>query len=178
MPKIWLIGGVVLLTVLVVASIVVGLTRREKPLPEGTPERVVQRFLNAIGDEDLKVAYALLSDELKQACSIEQFAGNTFGRKRDLKNSRVTLKETKHLDGPAIVIARVSSISGSGPFRTSEHAREERFTLVQEEGQWRFSASPWPYYGCGTPDIYSPRPAIPAPTLAPPAATTTPATVP
>ena len=172
MPKIWLISGGVLLTVLVVVSIVVGVTQREKPLPAGTPERAVQQFLKAIGDEDLKVAHAFMSDELKQACSIEEFAGRTFGGRSDLKNSRVTLKETKYLDGPAVVIARVTSISRNEPFGTSERAYEERFTLVQEEGQWRFTANPWPYYGCGRPDIYPPRPAN-LPTPAPQPATTT-----
>ena len=171
MPKIWLIGGAAFLVVLLAASVVVALTEREEPLPEGTPERAVQLFLVAAEEEDLKTAYALLSEELKEKCSVEGFASKRFGS-RDLKGSRVTLEETKVLNGSVVVIARVTRIQGSGPFGTSESSHEERFTLSRDEGEWRFTYFSWPYYGCGEPELYSPYkdtppPPEPAPTPEP-----------
>ena len=148
MPRMWLIGGAALVAVLLVASIVVALVEQEEALPEGTPERTLQRFLLAVEDEDFRAAYDLLSAQLKQICAFEEFAGTAYGGKAELRNSRVTLEDTRYLDGTALVIARVTRISSSGPFGTSEWSHDEHYRLILEEGEWRFTEYPWPHYGC------------------------------
>ena len=42
-----------------------------------------------------------------------------------------------------------------------------RYTLRQEEGQWRFSQFPWPMFNCGPIKIPAPAPAVVEPTPAP-----------
>ena len=129
--------------VLLTASIVLALTQREDEFAEGTPERAVQRFLIAARDQDFSTAHALLSEARRQECPIEDLIGTPYGGKQDLENSRVTLEDTKDLDdGGAVVIARVTRISSSGPFGTSESSSERRFTLSQEDGEWRLTGGP------------------------------------
>jgi hypothetical protein len=81
MPKIWLIGAGSLLAILLVASIIVALMQRVEPLPEGTPERAVQLYLEAIADGDLEAARDFLSAELKERCLVEDLAGRNYATK-------------------------------------------------------------------------------------------------
>ena len=151
MSKLWLAGGATLLAALLIASIVVALTEREEPLPEGTPERVVQRFLQAIEAEDFVLAYGFVSDSLQQECAIEEFASRSMAFDRDLRDSRVTLEKTTRFDGSAVVVVDVTRFRSGGPFETSENSSEHRFQLRQDSGgQWRITDLRWPFYGkCG-----------------------------
>ena len=151
MPKIWLIGGAALLAALLLASVVVALMEREEVFPKGTPESAVQRYLIAAEEEDFKTAHSLLSAELRGECSVEQLAGTPFGRYRDLADSRVTLEDTIYLNGAAVVVVRVTRISGSGPFGTYESQHEQRYSISQEDGEWRFTEYPWLHYDCARP---------------------------
>ena len=158
MTKGWLIGGAVLLGALLVAAIVVALLEREEALPEGTPEAAVQRFLKTVEEDDLEGAYGFLSSELKRDCSIEEFFGRVGPRDSRLKNDRITLERTSTVDGTTFVTVRITRFYGSGPFGASESSFEQRFTLRQEEGEWKFTEYPWPYFNCGP---FKPEPALP-----------------
>ena len=159
-----LIGGAVALALLLLVSVVVGLTQSEDSFRAGTPEETVQRYLIAAQDEDFKTAHGLLSRELKEDCPVEDFASQFFGGK-NVAESRVTLEDRKDLNGSAVVVARVTRIQGSGPFGTSESSHIQRYTLIQEDSEWRFSHNPWPNYGCRAP--FPDRPRVEAPALEP-----------
>ena len=67
---------------------------------------------------------------------------------------------------------RVTSFQSREPFGPSESFFEQRFTLGQEEGEWRFTGYPWPFFRCGAfePVPVEPplrRPPEPIPTPAP-----------
>ena len=135
--------------VALVTSIVVAVLKNEEPLPEGTPEGTVQRYLNAIKSEDFQLAYSFLSEDLMEECSVETlFGGRTHGEER-LADSRITLDRTVAVDGTTFVSVRVTQFFGSGPFGSSESSFEARFTLRKEAGQWRFTDYPWPLFRCG-----------------------------
>lgn len=170
MTKGWLIGGAVLLGVLLIAAIVVALLEREEPLPEGTPEAAVQRFLKAVEDDDFKGAYGFLSSELKQDCSVEDFFGRVGPLDTRLKNDRITLERTTPLDGTTLVTVRITRFRGSGLFGASESSFEQSYTLRQEEGEWKFTGYPWPFFNCGP---FKPEPARPPQPPRPPEPTPT-----
>ena len=67
MPRAWLLGGAALLGVLLIGSVAVALLDEAEPLPEGTPEAAVQRYLKAAETEDYQLAYSLLSSTLQEA---------------------------------------------------------------------------------------------------------------
>jgi hypothetical protein len=168
MPKAWLVGGAAALAVLLVVSIVLGVTQRAEQLQEGTPERAVQRYLLAADEDDYKTAYSLLTDELRDRCPMEAFAAGSSGGRTKLDSRRVTHEDTKYVDDTAVVIARVTNISGGGgPFGSSESSYEQRFTLSLEEGEWRLARNAWPFFGCDGP--FRAEPAVPRFPPAPPA---------
>ena len=144
----WLIAGAALVGVLLVGSIVVGLTQRAEEFPEDSPEAAVQQLLRAAEEEDFGAAHAMLSAGLRAQCSLDAFGGGPYGRKSELNDSRVTLQNTQALNGSIVVIARVTRIRSSGPFSTSESSHEQRYTLSWDGDEWRFTQYPWPYYGC------------------------------
>ena len=176
MSKPWLVGSAVLIATLLVVSIVVALTERAETLEEGTPERAVQAFLEAIEQEDYAAAYTFLSRDLTEDCTVEEFATANIRSGDAIGDRRVTLLKTTLLDGSAIVETRVTRFEASGPFGASQDSFEQPFTLRREEGEWRLVEVKWPYYGCGKPRYFPAEPAI-APAPAPartPTATSTP----
>lgn len=170
MSRVWLIGGAVFLGILLVASVIVALTNDEDTLQEGTPEAVVQGFLKAVDAEEFLTAHSYLAEDLKQDCPAEKLFGDSFPRDNEIKNARITLEKTTMLNDSALVTVRISRFRGSGPFGASESSFEQQYTLSQQDGEWRFSQFPWPFFRCG-PFLRSPL----APKIAPePVATSTP----
>ena len=166
MAKGWLIGGGAFLVILLVVSIVVALVQREKPLTAGTPEAAVQRFLQATESEDFSIAFDSLSADLREQCSLEEFGGRNYPTRNQLGDARVTLEKSQVIDDTAFVTVRISQYHGNGPFGTSESTFEQRYSLLREQGEWKFAEYPWPVFNCGPF-----RPAVPrAPTVAPPEA--------
>ena len=163
MARGWLIGGAAFLGVLLVVSIVVALLEREETLSEGSPEATVQQFLKAVEGEDFQIAYGFLSEELREDCSVQDFVGAN-ARNGRLRNGRVTLERTQTVEDTTFVTVRITQFFGSGPFGTSESTFEQRFPLSQENGEWRFTQYPWPYFQCGP---FKPERVIPAPTPPP-----------
>jgi hypothetical protein len=149
MSRAWLLGGAALLGTLLIGSVIVALLDEAEPLPEGTPEAAVQRYLKATEDQDYKLAYSLLSATLQDNCTLAQFYGGSRGPGSRVSDNRITLEETKTIDDTAFVTVRVAQLRGGGPFGTQESSFEQRFTLRQEAGEWRVTEYPWPYYRCG-----------------------------
>jgi hypothetical protein len=175
-----LIGVGSLLAILLVASIVVALVQTVEPLPDNTPERAVQLYLEAVAGGDFEAAHNLLSAELKERCPVENLVSRSYPV-RQLEDSRITLEGTEPFGDKTIVTARITTIRSNSPFGSSENSFNQRFTLFEEDGGWRFTSDPWPYQGCMKP---TPMPrsqptsvptatptAVPAPT---PAAATSP----
>ena len=161
MTKGWLIGGGVFLGALLIASVIVAMLDRDEPLPEGSPEAAVQSFLKAIEDENFEVAHSSLSDSLREDCPIEKFAGGNIRGDSKLRDNRITLERTKTVQDTVFVTVRVTQFHGSGPFGASESSFEHRFALRQEEGRWRFTEFPWPFFRCGPFEPVRVKPAAP-----------------
>ena len=149
MGKWWLIGAAAFLAVLLIASIVLALTSRETEFAPGTPERAVQDLLRAAESEDFETAYGMLSEELHGKCTLQGFldaSGYSFNYYEDI---RATLRDAKVVDDLTLVNVRITEFHGGGPFDSGESSHNRRYTLRQEEGEWKFTEYPWPYgYWC------------------------------
>ena len=179
MSKLWLIGGAIALGTLLVVAVVVALLEQEETLPEGTPEAVVQQFLQAIQSEEFELAHSFLSEDLKNECAAEQLFGTSFRPNLQLGDERVTLEDTTTIGDSTFVNVRITQFRGSdpfdsGPFGRSESSYQQRFTLQQINEEWRFTDYPWPSHGCPLPFNIEPvfRPTAvprtePSPTPAP-----------
>jgi hypothetical protein len=158
----WLIvvaGGVVALVVLSVA--VALLTRSEATtFAADTPEGTVQRYLQAIEDGELQEAYDYLSVALQRDCSYRDFRSPS--QRSDMESQRVTLEDTERVNGEMEVRVLVTQFHVDPPFGSRESSHVQRYLLVEEGGEWRFSAQPWPTW-CPKPAAPEPRP-TPSPT--------------
>ncbi len=162
MSRLWLIGAGVALAALLGASIAVAVLREPASFGDDTPEAAVQLYLSAVADDDFAAAHNLLSSDLKRRCPLAAMVTRLYA-KEDLADSRVVLKESTLVDGTAFVTARVTRIRSSGPFGTSESSHEQRYTLVEEDGEWRLDDNMWPSRGCPIPEPAPPvRQALPA----------------
>ncbi len=149
MTKLWLIGAGVFLGALLIAAVTVALLEREDTLPEGSPEAAVQSFLLSLEDDDFGASYHFLSAELKGECEIDDLFGSTMRSDGRLESNRITLDKTTFVNGTAVVTVRLTQFRGGGPFGSSESSYRQRFSLVQEEGEWKFKEYPWPLFRCG-----------------------------
>jgi hypothetical protein len=150
MPKYWIIGSGAALGVLLIAAIAIALIKDAVVLPEGSPERTVQIYLEAVSDDDIEAARAMLSTEFRERCTLEEMFSRSFGR-QSLEDSRVTYDKTNYADDKAFVVFEVTQTRNSGPFGIDEFSHDEQYALVREEGEWRLSASAWPYHNCAQP---------------------------
>ncbi len=180
MTKLWLIGAGVLLGGLLTAAVIVALLEREDTLPEGSPEAAVQSFLLSLEDDDFEASYDFLSAGLKEDCEIDDLFGSTVRFDGRPESDRITLDKTTLFNGTAVVTVRLTQFRGSGPFGSSESSHLQRYSLVQEDSEWKFKEYPWPLFRCGPftpvpefrplPEIrrepVPPRP-VPAPTAEP-----------
>ncbi len=162
--RLWLIGGAVALAALVVASIVVALLQSEATFPEGSPERAVQAYIEALQQDDLGLVYSFLATSLKEDCAIDDVFGSPSRFRTDVSQEQVTLRNTEITeDGVAFVTVRVTEFRRNGPFGTSESDFERTYTLRREGSEWRFTRFPWPSFGCPKAAIDDRTPAIPEP---------------
>lgn len=174
MAKGWLIGGGAFLVLLLVVSIIVALLDQEEPLAAGTPEATVQQFLQATEAEDLSTSFNMLSVALQDECGLEEFGGRNYPSKNRFGDARVTLEKSQIVEDTAFVTVRISQFHSSGPFSTSESNFEQRYSLLREEGEWKFAEYPWPFFNCGPfkpipvrPPEQAPREALVEPSPAP-----------
>ena len=106
----------------------------------------MQRYVQAVEDEDWETAHALLAAELRQECPVEELFANRSGRDRG--DRRITLEETRTLGETLLVTVSVSRSRMSGPFGVDQWSYRIEYSLTEEEGAWRFSEYPDPFYGC------------------------------
>ena len=137
----------ILLFILAITSVVLAINRKSHTMKEGTPERVVQIYLQHLSEEDFENAYALLDEELKSECTFREFITNSTLAKTRLKGDSLTHKNTNEFEEVAIVSIEVTSIQTSIPFGADETRREELFTLSLEDGIWKISDLRFPT-GC------------------------------
>ena len=144
-PNLWLAGIVTAVVALAVAGIVVALvtSRDEALLSASSPEGTVQRYLRALEDRRYADAYAYLSANAREQCTIEQFRRAVSYR--GLEDSEMILEDTQLLDDTAIVTARVTVFDPGNVFDSSDYSYTETFELTRENALWRVQ---WEDYRC------------------------------
>ena len=158
MSRGWLIGGGVFLAVLLAGSVAAALLERDAAFPEGSAEAAVQRYVKAVEEEDWETAHALLAAELREECPIEELFADRWGwapyratYSPGRADRRITLEETRALGETMRVTVSVASSRMSGPFGVDRWSYRVTYSLTEEEGEWRFSEYPDPFYDCPGP---------------------------
>ncbi len=157
----WLAGTGAAIAVLVIASVLAAVLAGggdAETFPEDSPEGVVQRYLQALQDDDFQTAYGYLGPALREGCTLEEFRYRT--RWNSDEDHRVVLEGTEVLGGRTIVMVRVSQVRTDAPFAPSESSYQREYTLERQEGAWRFTEPAWPLNYC------PPAEKIPEPSVA------------
>ena len=140
-------AGVVLLAVIAVVVTLAAGSGDPEPLPEGSPEAAVQRFILAINDGEYSTAYRLLDEDVRNQCFENHFRTRVSnGRNTDM---RVQLESVDRFDDEADVTVKVRTFSGSPPFDFSESNYTAFFQLRNLDGEWTILNAPQPFSGCG-----------------------------
>lgn len=139
-PARWGLGGLGALVVALVAGVVL-LRPGVAEFGAGTPEAVVQGYLEAVIDGDTRAALGHLTPELQSAC------------RRKVRHAwvpesvRITLAGT-HIDGDrAEVDVVVTEVHPPGPLSES-YSFDETLYLERTGDGWAISSTPWPLWRC------------------------------
>ncbi len=139
------VAGVIVLVVLAIALPRL-IDREEATYPPNTPEGTVQRYLQAVGDEDTDTALALLAEENTTACMEDELRDRL--RYSSLARYRVRLGDVEEIDVETVtVIVRATWIREPGLFELPDdgNSSEHEFELRRSaDGFWLIAESEWP----------------------------------
>ena len=155
----WLVGTGAAIAVLVVASVLAAVLAGggdAETFPEDSPEGVVQRYLQAIEDDEFQTAYDYLGSALREGCTLQEFRERT--RRTADRDHRVVLEGTEAFEGQTIVMVRISRVQTDAPFAPSESSYPREYTLERQEGAWRFTEPAWPLNYCPPAEKTPPTP--------------------
>lgn len=140
----WLVGiGVAVAAAAVLGVVVALVAGGAQSFPDGSPERAVQQYLEAVGDRDAGAALDFISPALLDECTMPRDA--ITGR-IDYR-FRATLDETvTRADDRVDVHVTITESFGDPPFGGGESSWPLVLELTNEEGEWRFTQVPWPLY--------------------------------
>ncbi len=140
-------GAVLLIAAGVVAVLLVGRSPRTAPADPGSPESVVQTYVEAIRAGDADRAYGYLSRAAKSAVSLQEYR-QRFSRGQSASGSeqRILIEPTQVGAETAEVKVTFSRFSArSEPFSAGSYHREVSVRLVREDGAWWVSQPTEPY---------------------------------
>ncbi len=152
----FLIGILIFIGVLVIASVVLFFTRGSAQAygAEDTPDGVLRNYALAIQNMDYPRAYGYLADTTNKP-TYEAFRQAFLSRQLDPSNSALQFG-TVYTDGTDSAWVEVSVLyAGTGLFDNG-WSNNDKGTLIRQNGAWKITYLPYPYWGW---DWYTPTPA-------------------
>ena len=138
---VWMGAG---LAVLVIVAAIVVAFRSPAHFEPGTPEAVVQEYIEAVLDEDAAAARELLTQAMQSRCQLSDLERRYIRAEQ----SRILLVDSSIEDNEARVELEFTAAYGDDPFDIYESSFKEKFKLRDVDGEWRIASAPWPYYRC------------------------------
>ncbi len=138
-------AGVIVLVVLAIALPRL-IDREEATYPPNTPEGTVQRYLQAVGDEDADTAIALLAEENTTACMEDELRDRL--RYSLLDMYRVRLDDVEEIDADTVTVTvGATRIRQPDLFELPDdrNTHDYEFELRRSvDGFWLIAESEWP----------------------------------
>lgn len=135
-------AGIFLVAAIAIAALIA--TTRDAPvLEEGSPEAVVQSYVDAMIDRNEAAAHEYLSAEVREECSVRDLRDNA----ETSDDVRVALRSVTVDGDEAEVEVTITEGSGGGLFGGG-YSYRETFTLTRSGDTWEISRRPWPIYFC------------------------------
>lgn len=133
------------IAILVVAALALYFMRRQEAVyqPEDSPASVLHNFVLALHNGEYEKAHSYLA-ETGFKPSLTAFRQPFISRQLDIQANSLQIGETD-LHGEEAIVAVTIVHASKNPFNNVYHTLET-VTLVQQGGQWRITALPYPYW--------------------------------
>ena len=132
-------GGIIVILIAVFASYF--FFDDIEDLEEGSPEKIVQTYLNNVIAREFPKAYNTLDLTTREKCPIEEFVVASVDISESLKGTTINLNSVDVFDDNAIVIVEISSIENSGFFSTYENKISETLFLKFTNNAWAITGT-------------------------------------
>lgn len=167
----FLSGILIGISVLVLAALILFFVRQGNTQyeDESTPEGVLHNYFLAIQKQDYQRAYSYVADSLRKPTYLQfqqpfiSYAGS------QVSDTAVQIGKVTEDSTSQTAIAQVSILHSSRDPFGSSYQSQDSATLVRQNGAWKISQAPYPYWGYewfnkSDPSFPTPQP---APTLTP-----------
>lgn len=151
----FLLGILVFIGLLVIAALVLFFTRHEAQnyTPENTPEGVMRNYVLALHDRDYQRAYSYMAEKENKP-TFDYFRQAFLSHQLDVSGAAIQVGKVEVTDSGEATIDISIIYASNGPFMDTSRSTATA-SLVKQEGAWRISYMPYPYWGW---DWYQPTP--------------------
>lgn len=143
----FLIGILVFIVLLVAVALGLFYTRQDTQTygPEDSPEGVVRNYVIAVQNMDFERAYTYLAERDTKP-SYDFFRKAFLNHELDTTNAAVQIGSTRNINDGEAVVDIILVYSSSDPFSRS-WSDNQRANLIKQDGSWKLSNMPYPYWG-------------------------------
>jgi hypothetical protein len=134
--------------VIAIAAVVISTGRQPADVSAGSPEALVQRYLQAVADDDPTAIRDTYTPDLRQRCDASEpafapaFPDDPMSFEADLISTREVGDDTVE------VRVRITEYSGDSPFGGGGYDHTEVFVAETTSGGWGLAQAVWPYNVC------------------------------
>jgi hypothetical protein len=134
--------------IIAIAAVIVSSTRQPARVPAGSPEGLVQRYLQAVADDDPAAIRTTYTPALRERCNASEPAyGPVFSD--DSRSFEADLISTREVDRDTVEVrVRITEFSGDPPFGGGGYDHTEVFVVEAINGGWGLTQAAWPYNVC------------------------------
>ncbi len=145
----FLTGILVFIGLLVIAALSLFIIRNRAPAygAEATPQGVVRNYAVALQKGDYVRAYGYLADQENKP-TYDSFLSTFLTKQLDFSNSALDIGNVQQQTGSEAWIAVTVQYAGSGPFDNG-WSNPDKATLVLQNGTWKLTYLPYPYFQSG-----------------------------
>jgi len=143
----FLLGILVFIALLVAAALTLFFTRQDMQTygAEDTPEGVIRNYVLALQNRDFERAYGYLADKDNKP-TLDTFRQAFLNRQLDISNAAIQIGSVEMIGSDQAMVEVTIVYASSDPFSTGWSSNETAL-LVEQDGAWRISSMPYPYWG-------------------------------
>ena len=143
----FLLGILVFIALLVAAALTLFFTRQDMQTygAEAAPEGVMRNYVLALQNRDFERAYGYLADKDNKP-TLDTFRQAFLNRQLDISNAAIQIGSVEMIGSDQAMVEVTIVYASSDPFSTGWSSNETAL-LVEQDGAWRISSMPYPYWG-------------------------------
>ena len=143
----FLLGILVFIALLVAAALTLFFTRNESQTygAEDTPEGVVRNYALALQNRDFARAYGYLADKDNKP-TLDAFRQAFLNRQLDISGTAIQIGSVEMIGSDQAMVEVTIVYAAIDPFSTGWSSNETAL-LIEQNGAWRISSMPYPYWG-------------------------------